>query len=265
MNIAALVLASHQKEKAHGNLPGKGALRAMTAVALALIVFGPRLASSAFAGADRTKEERLPEIPADAVHLQMVNGSDGCHWVYQVRDGKGVRVVADGKPGPLCDRVEKPVFSPDGKRLVYAATKGEMEFVVTDGVEGEHFDSLRELVFSSNSKRIAYIARKAEKQFVVVDGKPCPAYEVVAYVTFSPDGNRLAYAAKKGMKGAVVWDGEEGPAFEDFDEKRGLIFSPDGKLLSYVVRPVLPKVTWLTEKGEVEVYPGVGFGGWALV
>ena len=131
---------------------------------------------------------------------QVVNidfSADGKHVVYEGLPKNPDKAhpdsrayIVDGKPEPVYEKVQAPLFSPDGAHLAYAAAK--------DG-----------------------------KWFVVLDGKPLAKFEAVSRVSFSPDGRGLIYQAK--IQGRPVWI-INGKAFTEYPQISPPQFRPDGSV-----------------------------------
>ncbi len=84
--------------------------------------------------------------------------------------------MANGKEGPVFDRVVTPLFSPDGTLLVCCARKDGRRFVVVADAGGK-------------------TVRRHQ------------AYEQVFPVTFTSDGKSVAYGVKDGNK--LIWKVEK--------------------------------------------------------
>lgn len=108
--------------------------------------------------------------------------------------------------------------------------------LVVDGVPGPIYDRIYLAEASADGKHWAYYARRDGKTYFVVDGQERPARGGTPNViTFSPDGNRVAYVAwyhKPRDRGSVVIDDVEGPIINA--EIKWLSFTPDGLHVVYV-------------------------------
>ena len=185
--------------------------------------------------------------------------------VSWISGGKGSqRMVLDGVPGPVFDRVFSPypareaalndlvwwwpdaqdclsMFSPDGSRAAYAAKRGKW-FVVADGVEHGPYDAVLGLpAFSPDGRHATWEARVRGKLVRVVDGVVHGPFENrldalsrrgVDY--FSPDSRRVAFPARMREGGRTVErmivDGANGPPHRMVGNPH---FSPDSRHLAY--------------------------------
>lgn len=152
------------------------------------------------------------------------------------------RAVIDGVAGPVYDRVNGLVFSPDGKHVAYGAMLDSggrnLWHLVQDGRETLlPYDALSHLspAFSPDGRHLVYVALKGEKTVVVVDGQESEAWDKVgaAIPVFSADGKHMAYTARNyGEPESVVLDGKPGPGFEAIPAS-SLIFSAEGGRFAY--------------------------------
>ena len=185
--------------------------------------------------------------------------------VSWISGGKGSqRMVLDGVPGPVFDRVVSPypareaalnnlvwwwpeaqdcvsMFSLDGSRAAYAAKRGKW-FVVADGVEHGPYDAVLGLpAFSPDGTHATWEARVRGKLVRVVDGVVHGPFENrldalsrrgVDY--FSPDSRRVAFPARMREGGRTVErmivDGANGPPHRMVGNPH---FSPDSRHLAY--------------------------------
>jgi WD40 repeat protein len=92
----------------------------------------------------------------------LVYNSDGQMHAYVAIRNEKFLIVANGKEGPMFDRVITPQFSPDGKFLVYRARQDGKRFVVVADAKGnilrEHprYERVFETVFTADGKSVAY-------------------------------------------------------------------------------------------------------------
>lgn len=195
-----------------------------------------------------------PEFDGVFVEKSFVRSRDGRRTAYAVvketKPGECStcgpqgewRAVVDGEAGPVYDRVNGLVFSPDGKRVAYGAMihsgGGDVWHLVVDGKETLlPYDSLSYLspAFTPDGRRLVYVALRGEKTVVVVDGREGKAYDRVgaAIPVFSADGKHMAYTARDyGRPEVVVLDGKEGPGFEAVPAT-SLVFSAAGDRFAY--------------------------------
>jgi hypothetical protein len=95
-------------------------------------------------------------------------------------------------------------YSKDGKNHAYVAIRKERFVIVANGKEGPMFDRVISPQFSPDGKYLVYRARQDGKRFVVVadaTGKIIrqhPGYERVFDTTFTEDGKSVAYGVKDG-------------------------------------------------------------------
>jgi hypothetical protein len=147
-------------------------------------------------------------------------------------------MVIDGREGPSCGHVTRPIFSPDGRRLAYTAYRDRRQFLVVDGVEGPAYKAVNyeRTVFSPDGRRVAYGAQRGDESLLVLDGVEGPAFRGAGKSfgfggpVFSPDSRRVAYVARRGEKWVPVVDGVAGTSYAGV---WGLQFSPDSRRLVY--------------------------------
>lgn len=181
------------------------------------------------------------------------------------------RLVVDGKESAEYDKVRtaEPIFSPDGKRTAlvgqvhrtlgfWASMRNEPWpaqglgpwVCVVDGKAGAQYAEIVDGPrFSPDSKRLAYVAIKqgkagarlnplrkntgqatatrADKSVVVVDGRVGREYDEVRGLCFSPDSKHAAYAGRTGDRWAVVVDNKPSGEYDLIGD--GPFFSSDGK------------------------------------
>jgi hypothetical protein len=149
--------------------------------------------------------ERVFDTPATFMYRFSPGGE---RLAYVVREGQGMRVIVDDRPGELEEDVDRPTFSPDGRHFAYVALRRGLHYVVLDGVPGPGCGNIcYSIVFSPNSQRIAYVARDGQETYVVVDQKPRRDWPEGAWLVFSPNSKRIGYMGKDfavvdGVKGA---------------------------------------------------------------
>jgi hypothetical protein len=170
-----------------------------------------------------------------------------------VQDGRAVRAIIDGEPGPKFDGVGRLAFSADNQHHAYLGRRADAAFLVIDShlsvpyeiiadivlaptgfhwailakfeggwhaivddVAGPSFDSIDSPVFSFQGERVAYAASKGKNAFVVVDTQEGAAFEQIlpASVVFDALGKHVAFAARRGHSWTVVVDGREGKEYE---------------------------------------------------
>lgn len=155
-----------------------------------------------------------------------------------VRSG-GQRVVIDGEPGPLFDRVTGFTFSEDSEHYLYVGQRGKRGVVVVDGRESPSYDALSAPGprFSPDSQHVGWAALLDGKMHVVVDGEPGPSW--VGGVAgggpvWSPDSSRMGYVAGRGRQAFAIVDGRESVAYDAI--VGNVVFSPDGEHVAYIAR-----------------------------
>ena len=116
----------------------------------------------------------------------------------------------DEKNGKIYTEMESLVYTRHGNRYAYAATSSEGNwFIVANGKEGPVFDRVVSPKFSPDGRYIVYRARKDGRRFVVVADsngttiRQHPAYDQVFDVKFTDDGKSVAYGVKDGQ--SLVW------------------------------------------------------------
>jgi hypothetical protein len=177
---------------------------------------------------------------------------DGEHWGYAVYiDKKGATVIVDGveqKTG-YNQILFNPFFSPDGKHVAYFASQyvgGDMhEYLVLDGKESEPLDDSNRIVyFTPDSKKLMFGMEVGGKQIFrtqTIDGKEPPVDLTLKSLTlntvfFGPRG-QIGYIGSEGEDMSFVfYDGkDDGLRYDEI--KRDIVFSDDGKHISYIAEP----------------------------
>jgi hypothetical protein len=195
-------------------------------------------------GADRALDlEGARDLAVDA---------RGLHWAVVEVTSRGSRVVADGAPQPMFERVEHLVWSADGGRLAYAA-RGEGAWrVVVDGRASPPYAEVDPPVLAPSGERYGYVARSGGRSVVVVDGavaweSPSPA----TGLTFSDDGARVAWMYRD-EQGAVVAVDAERHRF-DVAVERALRFSRDGRHWAVLVGSLAERALYVVVDGAVRL------------
>ncbi|MDD4267376.1 MAG: hypothetical protein PHO07_04985 [Pirellulales bacterium] len=182
----------------------------------------------------RYTETSLGPFPPE-VRESAVLSPDGRHLGY-IDSSDGQRVVLDGKPQPVYDRVAALQFSPDGSQLAYAAQRGGRWCIVAGDRESPGYERVGPPQFSPDSARLAYVALlDVGRRAVVVDGQPGRPCDLISagLIEFSPDSARMAYGAMREGKCCLVVDGEELGPFDDLGTRTGYCFSADGERLAF--------------------------------
>jgi hypothetical protein len=204
--------------------------------------------------------------------------SDGTRLAYVLQHDRQWVVVCDGKEGPPCDRLPRPVFSPDGKHLAYAAARRGQSFLVLDGEEGRACEEVGFVTFSPDGSHLAYAGRQDGRWFVFRDGEVGPPYDEVKYPRFSGDSRRFAFCGRRDREWHVVCNGKESPGYSAVGYP---VFSPDSKRMAFFVhgpevfavcdgkagRGVYDALRWLTFSPDSAhlVYLGRREGRWFFV
>lgn len=90
---------------------------------------------------------------------RLVLSPDGRHHAFEVRDNRGVYVVANGGEDPPVQWASTPVLSPDGRSAAYVAgIKGGVggRCLVVNGQRGPLHNEVWNPVFSPDSKKVGY-------------------------------------------------------------------------------------------------------------
>lgn len=160
------------------------------------------------------KEEKLPagEYPSP---LAFRPDNKGAGIPVVGKDGTYL-FQAFGSGGASPNRYKEVgdvVYSSDGRNHAYVAIRNEQFLIVANGKDGPVYDRVIAPQFSPDSKYLVYRARQNNKRFVVVadtTGKVIrehPRYERVFETTFTPDGGSVAYGAVDGKK--IFWKVEK--------------------------------------------------------
>lgn len=147
-----------------------------------------------------------------------------------------VRLVVDGKPGPLSGNNNsfRIIFSPDDSRWAYVARKtGAREadyFTVVDGKEVPHTGHM--IRFAADNKLVSLASATDGTWTLHIDGKPSlkGITDPERKVWLSPAGSRIAAAIRKpGSQVGLSIDGKEIAAADGAKDIVDVAFSPDGK------------------------------------
>ncbi len=163
---------------------------------------------------------------------------DGKHTVYKLQDKKSASFVLDGKPSATFEGLLGPWFDRQTGILVYRETTSrKSRWYIGDQIH-DYFERSDNPAFSPDGKHVCYGAKKGKKWKLAVDGKlQGDGYDFLQYPVWSPDGTKIAFAAEEDGKRFVVVNGDRGP---ECLEPRGLVFSPDGSKLAYLITAKQP-------------------------
>lgn len=149
---------------------------------------------------------------------------DSTHFAYKARVEKKQsgqekwRVVRDGNPEAVYDKIFDLIFSYDSKRLAYAAIKDKRMVMVVDGQPLDTYDVAGLPVFSFDSRIFAYGYALNDKWYIMQNGEKSDAFDQIYKFYFSPDSSRSAFFAKKKSNWYCVVNGDKGPGFEKMVE-----------------------------------------------
>jgi len=186
---------------------------------------------------------------------------DSANYAYKARAEKKAmkekwRVVKNGAPEPIYDKIFDIIFSYDSKHMAYAAIKDRQMVMVFDGKEIAEGNMVGFPLFSWDSKRFAYGMAQKNDWFIVLDNEKSTSFDQVYKFQFSLDSKRYSYIAKDGDNWLCSVDGEKGPKFETaIDIFR---FSPDSTRFAYAgVNP--ERSLMITESGpSKEAFTSLG-------
>jgi len=149
-------------------------------------------------------------------------------------------IVMDGKDGPVCRQIDRPVFSPDGKKLAYAAAETGRWRILQGNTRSEEFHAVGGLTFSPDGAELSYWAKEGTDSpaIVIKGGWKSKGYpDIIWGPTYSPDGRKITFAvgrrhSDQWKEFVVVGDKDS----ELFDEVWSPRFSPDGRNVVFGAR-----------------------------
>lgn len=215
----------------------------------------------------------LSDVPCDIVPETLTVSSDAKHVAFVVGDHGEQSVHRDGTFDGTYHAIMEggPTFSRDGHRLGYAACEDQIWRVAVDDYRSQadyEGNLVGSPLFSPDGSRFAYAAAGGGLWWVVVeDSNAIMTYEqvVTGSFAFSRDSARFAFAAcqdaESGWQEFVVVDGVTGPRHARI--QRGPVFSPSGKLVTYVTsnRALILRTDQHTEEYPSPVAALPVFGG----
>ena len=187
-----------------------------------------------------TSDELILRLRPGILLDSLVTTSDAAHVACAEALPFGMRVILDGKDGPVHGEVLRgtPIFAGNSNRLAYGAssslpfdvTPAKKWSVVLDNGEGPKVEGIGSgsLRFSDDGTRLAYTVSNGQKWSVLLDGYEFASAEATISdsLTFSPDSRRFSCAIVNSGRTFVVLDGALSPPYDGV--LRGpTLFSPD--------------------------------------
>lgn len=135
---------------------------------------------------------------------------DGRSWAVVARTPEGLRVIENGRAGPLVDELKYFDVTRDGT-VFYVARTGEAWRAWVNGTPGPEWDEIPRGGCSEYGKRCLYIA-KTRGRYTVVDGKrQYQWYDSVCCLSSNMVGTAVAWAGESGRQPWLVVNGQVRP------------------------------------------------------
>lgn len=154
------------------------------------------LASPSFLEAEkvRAENERMGE-PGHELSVVIAKNGSGIAYVEPF-EGK-YRVVHNGEPGKLYNRISQLSISNDGTRVAYIARLSKNDAVLTvDGTPKHEYGSNDNFWFTPDSRHFISTFSEHDVRYLAVDGKVNRAVKVEQSIEISPDSRLIAFSSK---------------------------------------------------------------------